>query len=130
MTISIDALDADVGRIFFGAFAALRPMQMAAIRSLCAGRNAILSAGTGSGKTEAVVAPLTSRYRKEAIQNDSTFLVYVSPTKALANDLHRRLASPLESLGLRLAVRHGDRNDRERSPPPSPCGSRWRGVSR
>lgn len=113
----MDVLDADVGRAFFGAFASLRPMQRAAITSLGAGRNVILSAGTGSGKTEAVVAPLTSRYRKEAIQNDSTFLVYVSPTKALVNDLQRRLSDALERLGLRLSVRHGDRNDLLTKPP-------------
>lgn len=113
----MDVLDADVGRAFFGAFADLRPMQKAAIASLCGGRNVVLSAGTGSGKTEAVVAPLTSRYRKEAIRNESTFLVYVSPTKALVNDLHRRLSGPLERLGLRLSVRHGDRNDLLNKPP-------------
>ena len=98
MTNSLDALDADVGRAFFGAFVDLRPMQKVAVNSLCAGRNVILSAGTGSGKTEAVVAPLTSRYRKDAIRDESTFLVYVSPTKALVNDLHRRLAGPLDRL--------------------------------
>lgn len=117
MTISMDVLDPDVGRTFFGAFTDLRPMQKAAVASLCAGRNVILSAGTGSGKTEAVVAPLTSRYRKEAIRNESTFLVYVSPTKALVNDLHRRLAGPLDRLGLRLSIRHGDRNDLLNKPP-------------
>jgi len=117
VTNSLDALDADVGRAFFGAFVDLRPMQKVAVNSLCAGRNVILSAGTGSGKTEAVVAPLTSRYRKDAIRDESTFLVYVSPTKALVNDLHRRLAGPLDRLGLRLSIRHGDRNDLLNQPP-------------
>lgn len=37
-------------------------------------------------------------------------MLYVCPTKALINDLARRLTPPLERLGLRLAVRHGDKN--------------------
>lgn len=92
-------------------------MQKAAADALAAGFNAIVSAGTGSGKTEAVVAPLTSRYRREALRDGSTFLVYVSPTKALINDLHRRLSGPLQQLGLTLAIRHGDCNDLTNNPP-------------
>ncbi|MDF1658782.1 MAG: DEAD/DEAH box helicase [Verrucomicrobiales bacterium] len=101
----------EVGGVFFGQFSELRPVQAAAIESLGAGRNVALSAGTGSGKTEAVVAPLVDRFRVEAIGEDITFLLYLCPTKALINDLARRLVPPLQRLGLRLAVRHGDRND-------------------
>jgi ATP-dependent Lhr-like helicase len=101
----------EVGGVFFGQFSGLRPMQVAAIESLCAGRNIVLSAGTGSGKTEAVVAPLISQYRSVALQEDCPVLLYVCPTKALINDLARRLEPPLERLSLSLAVRHGDRND-------------------
>ena len=100
-----------VGQAFFGNFSILRPVQEAAIRSLCAGRNAVISAGTGSGKTEAVVAPLISRFREKALQEDVTVLIYVCPTKALINDVARRLRSPLDRLGLNLAIRHGDRNE-------------------
>lgn len=100
-----------VGQAFFGNFSALRPVQEAAIGSLCAGRNAVISAGTGSGKTEAVVAPLMSRFREKALQEDVTVLIYVCPTKALINDVARRLRPPLDRLGLNLAIRHGDRNE-------------------
>ncbi len=100
-----------VGQAFFGNFSTLRPVQEAAIHSLCAGRNAIISAGTGSGKTEAAVAPLVSRFFGRALQEDVTVLIYICPTKALINDVARRLRPPLYRLGLRLAVRHGDRNE-------------------
>ncbi len=100
-----------VGQAFFGNFSALRPVQEAAIRSLCGGRNAVISAGTGSGKTEAVVAPLISRFRDKALRDDATVLIYVCPTKALINDVARRLRPPLDRLGLNLAIRHGDRNE-------------------
>lgn len=111
MTGPGNAFSAEVGGVFFGQFSGLRPMQVSAIESLCAGRNIVLSAGTGSGKTEAVVAPLISRYRNDALREDCSVLLYVCPTKALINDLARRLGPPLERLNLTLAVRHGDRND-------------------
>ncbi|PSR27902.1 MAG: hypothetical protein C7B43_10990 [Sulfobacillus benefaciens] len=46
-------------------------------------------------------------------------MIYVVPTKALANDLMVRLSGPLSHLGIRLGNRHGDRDDvRHRSHPP------------
>jgi ATP-dependent Lhr-like helicase len=110
-------LDAKVGDAFFGGFAGLRPVQEEAIRSLGGGRSVVISAGTGSGKTEAVIAPLVSRYRREAIREGRTVILYVCPTKALINDLARRLAPPLDRLGLKLSVRHGDQNDLETQQP-------------
>jgi ATP-dependent Lhr-like helicase len=117
MTRGPAQIDPEVGRAFFGSFADMRPVQKAAAAALSAGRHAIVSAGTGSGKTEAVVAPLINRYRHEAMRTNATFLVYVIPTKALINDLHRRLTGPLQQLGLRLAIRHGDHNDLKTAPP-------------
>lgn len=105
----------EVGGVFFGRFTRLRPMQEATISSIFAGRDVVLSAGTGSGKTEAVIAPLVSRFRLAAINNDEAVILYICPTKALINDLARRLKSPLEQLGLNLSVRHGDRNELDQS---------------
>ena len=101
----------EVGQAFFGHFSKLRPVQEGAIRSLCAGRNAIVSARAGSGKTEAAVAPLVSRFREKAIRENATVLIYICPTKALINDVARRLKPPLDRLGLNLAIRHGDCNE-------------------
>jgi ATP-dependent Lhr-like helicase len=111
-------LDRDVGIAFFEQFSQLRPVQLGAIREILLGRNVLISAGTGSGKTEAVVAPLSSRFRVESIRNSTTFLLYVCPTKALVNDLKRRLEGPLDRCGLRLAVRHGDRDELCEAKPP------------
>jgi ATP-dependent Lhr-like helicase len=71
----------------------------------------VLSAGTGSGKTEAVMAPLISKYLKNAVESDSLTILYIAPTKALVNDLDRRLYPYLNRLNLRVGVRHGDRDD-------------------
>lgn len=104
-------LDPHVASAFYGQFSKLRPAQEASIEPLLKGRNLVLSAGTGSGKTEAVVAPIVSRLRSAALISDDVAIVYIAPTKALANDLERRLHPVLSTLGLRVGVRHGDRDD-------------------
>lgn len=108
---AVHLLDPCVATAFYGRFQSLREAQQAAIEPILAGRNVILSSGTGSGKTEAVTAPLVSRFWREAAKTDALFLLYIAPTKALVNDLEKRLYQPLYSLGLHVGVRHGDRDD-------------------
>lgn len=106
-----DQLHPRVAAFFYGRFPRLHPAQQAALEPLLAGRNIVLSAGTGSGKTEAVVVPLISRGWLEAVRENRTFLLYICPTKALINDVAGRLRPIMDGLGLRLAIRHGDRNE-------------------
>ena len=65
-----------------------------------------MQAATGTGKTEAVLAPCIER----VIRSDGAEAVlYVAPTRALAVDLARRLAPILiERLGLSFGIRTGD----------------------
>lgn len=111
-------MEPEVSSAFYGRFPELRPAQKAAIEPLLSGRNVILTSGTGSGKTEAVVAPLVSRFWRQVVNRSTLFLLYVAPTKALVNDLEKRLYPPLTGLGLRLGVRHGDRDDLRNGMPP------------
>ena len=113
-----DLLDERVATAFYGRFHTLRAAQEAAIEPLVSGCNVVLSAGTGSGKTEAVVAPLMSRYWRHAAHTNALVLLYIAPTKALVNDLEKRLYPPLYSLGLRVGIRHGDRDDLSTGPTP------------
>ena len=69
--------------------------------------NILLIGPTGSGKTEAVVAPIAERALDMFGQ---TYALYIAPTRALANDLQERLKERLAMCGLRLAIRHGERN--------------------
>jgi len=92
---------------FFGTFPRLRPAQEAAIPIVLKGDNLLLIAPTGSGKTEAVVAPLAE---KALDFPGKTYALYIAPTRALANDLEVRLSERLDRCGLRLAIRHGERN--------------------
>lgn len=107
-----------VARAFYGKFKALRSIQEAAIPPLLDGENLILSAGTGQGKTEAVLAPFLSRYYKAAVESDAVTILHLAPTKALVNDLEKRLQSPISQLHLRLGIRHGDRDDMRTGNPP------------
>lgn len=100
-----------VARAFYGDFHGLRPIQLAAIKPILDGECTLLCSGTGSGKTEAALAPLLSRSLKGVRAATGVGVLYITPTKALANDLARRLAAPLERLGLTLGIRHGDRDD-------------------
>lgn len=92
---------------FFVRFGRLLPIQSAAIPVVLARRNAILVSATASGKTEAVVAPLCERILTEGIKGLS--VLYVTPTRALANDLYDRLNEQIEQLHLRIDVKTGDK---------------------
>ncbi len=114
----LQLLDAPVATAFFGRFPQLREAQLACIEPLLSGRNVVLTSGTGTGKTEAVMAPLVSKYWRQAVTTGSLFMLYIAPTKALVNDLEKRLHPPLLTLGLRVGVRHGDRDDLKTGPLP------------
>lgn len=102
------ALSRDVGAAFFDRFQVLTAIQSAAIPRILGGSDAVLVSGTGTGKTEAVVAPLVQRHVASRARSAYPALLYVVPTKALANDVRRRLAPRFSRLGLRLGIRHGD----------------------
>ncbi|NLZ29672.1 MAG: DEAD/DEAH box helicase [Methanomicrobiales archaeon] len=92
---------------FFVRFGRLLPIQAAAIPVVLAGRNAFLVSPTASGKTEAVIAPLCERILAEGTGGLS--VLYITPTRALANDLYDRLNEQIRQLHLRIDVKTGDR---------------------
>lgn len=108
---NVALLDDTVAAAFYGEFSKLRNVQESTIDPIIANRNVVLTSATGSGKTEAVMAPMVGKYWRQAVRDDSLFLLYISPTKALANDLEKRLLPPLTKLHLRVGIRHGDRDD-------------------
>ena len=91
----------------------LTPVQEAATADLVAGKDRILVAPTGSGKTEAAVLPIASR----AVQEEwkSLSILYITPLRALNRDIDRRLANLLEPLGISVGLRHGDTSQKERN---------------
>ncbi len=91
---------------FFGRFGRLTEVQLQAIPQILAGKNLVVVSPAASGKTEAVVAPVVEQLLPS--RRSSFSVLYVSPTRALVNDLFRRLVEPLEYLGLKLARKTGD----------------------
>ncbi|MDA1120609.1 MAG: DEAD/DEAH box helicase [Bacteroidetes bacterium] len=65
------------------------------------GRNVLISAPTGSGKTLsaffAVIDDLVQRDLKHLLE-EKTYVVYVSPLKALSNDIEKNLQLPIRGL--------------------------------
>jgi len=118
-----------VARWFERRFGTPTAAQVAAWPHIRAGRDTLVAAPTGSGKTlTAFLAALDDLVRRGVAGElpDETAVVYVSPLKALSNDIRANLEAPLAgireelaALGLpdidiRTAVRTGDTPQRER----------------
>lgn len=80
------------------------------------GENLLASAPTGCGKTLAAFLWAIDRLQSGAWQRGGVRVLYVSPLKALNNDIHRNLLEPIEQLGadIRVATRSGDTSPAER----------------
>lgn len=74
-------------------------------------------APTGSGKTEAAVIPVFAMLSSVATSESfkgKIRAIYVTPLRALNNDVQRRIMKYAESEGLRVEIRHGDTNTKTR----------------
>src|ERR1700729_2925358 len=96
---------------------------------ILAGRTTLISAPTGSGKTLAAFLACIDRLVRKALAgelSDRTEVLYVSPLKALGNDIQKNLEGPLSEIlalagdrgllmpEIRTAVRTGDTLAHER----------------
>lgn len=108
---------------FSRAFEAPTPAQVEAWPAIQQGRHVLVAAPTGSGKTFAAFLAAIDELVREGIQSalpNETRVVYVSPLKALSNDIQRNLEAPLsgirdelrtldiQDVEIRTAVRTGD----------------------
>src|SRR5258708_34518885 len=76
--------------------------------SIVAGRTTLVAAPTGSGKTLAAFLAAIDQLVRASLAGelgDETRVVYVSPLKALSNDIHRNLEEPLAEIRRELAAR-------------------------
>lgn len=105
------------------------PPQVEAWPALAAGHDVLISAPTGSGKTLAAFLACIDRLVRAAVDGtleDHIDTVYVSPLKALSNDIQKNLEQPLAEIAalaaeqgiamapIRVAVRTGDTPASER----------------
>src|SRR4051812_45364557 len=89
-------------------FAAPTAAQAQAWPALQAGRNVLIAAPTGSGKTLAAFLAAVDDLVRQGLAGtlkDETQVVYVSPLKALSNDIHRNLEAPLAGIRGKLRER-------------------------
>uniref|UniRef100_UPI000D55BFB4 DEAD/DEAH box helicase n=1 Tax=Xanthomonas fragariae TaxID=48664 RepID=UPI000D55BFB4 len=117
---------------FAQTFAAPTPAQIAAWPAIQAGRHTLVAAPTGSGKTLTAFFAAIDALIRDGLSNggglpDETRVIYVSPLKALSNDIHLNLDAPLQGIraalaasglpdvAVRTAVRTGDTPQRERA---------------
>lgn len=119
-----------VARWFGKSFPAATPPQAEAWPAIKQHRNVLIAAPTGSGKTlAAFLAAIDDLVRLgvDGKLDDTTHLVYVSPLKALSNDIQRNLQVPLAGIqeelramglpevNIRTFVRTGDTPAGERT---------------
>ncbi|BCU68353.1 ATP-dependent helicase [Sulfolobales archaeon HS-7] len=90
----------------------LSEFQISSFNAISAGDNVLLVAPTGFGKTEAAILPifntLLSQYTKPVS------LLYITPLKALINDLQNRIEWWSSKLGLYVGRKHGEVPAREK----------------
>jgi len=87
--------------------------QRRAIPAVLSGQHVLLVAPTGIGKTEAAILPILTMLGRES--GPGMKCLYITPLRALNRDLLRRLKELGEAAGIRVAVRHGDTPQSERT---------------
>ena len=105
----LSAFDPLVAEWFITRFSCATEPQIQGWPEIRAGRDVLISAPTGSGKTLAAFLLCLDRLVRQARTGElpnETEVVYVSPLKALSNDIRKNLEIPLTEIS-ELAARHG-----------------------
>ena len=89
------------------------PVQNASQEIISSGKDSLVIAPTGSGKTMAAMLPLLDRAICSGWEGMS--ILYITPLRALNRDVDRRLDEIVNSVGLTLGLRHGDTSQSERT---------------
>ena len=111
---------------FFSKFKDFSLPQLYGVMEIHSRKNVLISAPTGSGKTLtaflSVINELVDSSEKQILE-DKVYCIYVSPLKALGNDIQVNLLKPLQEigqlaekdLGIRIGVRTGDTTAADKS---------------
>ncbi|CAN5155437.1 ATP-dependent helicase [soil metagenome] len=126
---ALDVFSAPTRTWFEAAFAAPTPAQLGAWQAISAGRNVLVVAPTGSGKTLSAFLWSLDRIAAEPRPEEKLHrcrVLYVSPLKALAVDVERNLRAPLTGIrhtaarlgeqvpDITVGVRSGDTTPQDR----------------
>ena len=109
----LDSLHPVVREWFVAKFGAFSPPQRFSILNIDRGINTLISSPTGSGKTLSAFLAIMNKLillQQQGELEQKVYCVYLSPLKALANDITKNLKEPLAEMK-ELAKKHGIKLD-------------------
>ena len=95
-------------------FQNLTKIQSISVPVMARMKNCLLVAPTGSGKTEASIIPIFSLLENDRdnkinmTDNNAIIVLYITPLRALNNDVLRRIMNYAKKRNLEAQIRHGD----------------------
>ncbi len=123
---SLDSLNANVRDWFAEKYNDLTPPQLYSFKLIGEKKNLLITAPTGSGKTFSAFMSIISdliRMAERKELEDKVYCIYISPLRALSNDIYRNLEDPLNGIYAKMpqdakkisvGVRTGDTPQQER----------------
>lgn len=111
---------------FFSKFKDFSLPQLYSIMEVHSRNNILVSASTGSGKTLTAFLSILNELidsSQKGILEDKVYCIYISPLKALSNDIFFNLITPLKEMeeqaktkfGIRIGIRTGDTTQTEKA---------------
>jgi ATP-dependent Lhr-like helicase len=110
--MSFEKLSPEMQKIVKKRFSEPTLPQKLAIPKIIAGRNVLIIAQTGTGKTESAMLPILDFLMKN--REKPIGALYVTPLKSLNRDMLDRMIWWGDQCGLEVSVRHGDTSQYER----------------
>ncbi len=104
---SLGSLNPFIRKWFQGKYKGLTPPQRYSFKLIKEENNLLITAPTGSGKTFSAFTGILSHLMDLSVEGnleDKIYCIYVSPLRALNNDIHRNLNEPMEEIFSKIAI--------------------------
>ncbi len=104
---SLDSLNPFIRKWFTSKYKGLTPPQRYSFKLIKEDKNILITAPTGSGKTFSAFTGILSHLMDKSIAGtleEKIYCVYVSPLRALNNDIYRNLSEPLDQIFSKIAI--------------------------
>ncbi len=123
---SLGGLNIFIRRWFESRYKELTPPQRYSLKLITERKNVLITAPTGSGKTFSAFTSILSELMNISLAGkleDKVYCIYVSPLRALNNDIYRNLTVPIEEIysdisipikKITVGIRTGDTTVKER----------------